>query len=417
MTQTVTPGKRAGRVSIPSSKSVAHRLLICAALSHEESVLTLEGMSKDINATISCLTSLGACFNQNTDNEISISPVNGGDEICSLNCGESGSTLRFMMPVAAALGRKATFLMSGLLPNRPHDVLINVLGQHGVKVEKIGDTLVSEGKLTAGTFEVPGNISSQYISGLLFALPLLDRDSVIDIQGKVESSAYIGMTEDAVKAFGISYTKEGNKYFIPGGQKYCAPSHFTAEKDWSNAAFFLCMGAISDKGITLTGMNMSSRQGDKKIVDILEQFGADIKITDGDIFIKKGELKGITVDAAEIPDLVPTISALAQGAEGTTRIINAQRLRFKESDRLKTTADMLNALGGAVSETEDGLVIEGKTELAGGTIDPANDHRIAMSAAVASCICKGEVIVPGSECVEKSYPDFWRDFYSLEVMQ
>ena len=417
MTQTIVPGKRTGTVSIPSSKSVAHRLLICAALSHECSTLTLEGMSKDISATISSLTSLGAEFENSTKNEIRISPVKGGTEVCSLCCGESGSTLRFMMPVAAALGKKATFLMSGLLPSRPHDVLINVLGQHGVRVEKIGDTLVSEGKLTAGTFEVPGNISSQYISGLLFALPLLEGDSIIDISGKIESSAYIGMTEDAIKAFGITFRKEGNKYFIPGRQKYSAPSHFTAEKDWSNAAFFLCMGAMSDKGITLTGMNMSSKQGDKKIADILKQFGADIEIADGDIHIKKGDLKGITVDAAEIPDLVPTISALAQGASGTTRIINAQRLRFKESDRLKTTAHMLNALGGAVTETEDGLIIEGKPELGAGTIDSANDHRIAISAAVASCICTGDVIIPGSECVEKSYPDFWRDFYSLEVMQ
>ena len=416
MNQTVCTGERYGEVSVPSSKSATHRFLICSALADKKTVLTINGLSKDIMATINCLTALGATFTFSDSGRVEITPI-ADKKIRDKNlyCGESGSTLRFLLPLVGVLGRSVTFHMEGLLSKRPHDALINVLAKHGQKFVKKGNLLQVSGKLQPGLYEIPGNISSQYVSGLLFALPLLDEGSTIVVHGNVESTAYIYMTENTISEFGIKYKKSGHMYDIKGGQKYKAPKDEIVEKDWSAAAFFLCLGALSEKGVTVKGMNLNSIQGDKKIVRILKDFGANVKENENGITVKKGKLKGMTVDASEIPDLVPIISVVASVASGETIIKNAGRLRFKETDRLKTTKNMIDALGGNIQETEDGLIITGKRKLSGGYAESAKDHRIAMSAAVAASVCKNEVTVLNSECTDKSYPDFWEDFMSLGV--
>lgn len=477
MNYTIKPGARSGRVSIPASKSYAHRQLICAALavnmSGRETVIECDGMSKDILATAECLKRLGAgidiedgCIvvsagagafsglrrsNQSgasSDAEHAsgesyeaVLPCNESGEAI-LPCNESGSTLRFMLPVAAALGARARFEMADGLAARPVDALLNVMTEHGVQVTKGRNCISIEGRLSAGEYSIPGNVSSQYISGLLMALPLLDGDSSLKVTGTIESADYIKITEDTLRSFGVKLTTQcvantadsinstigdnsadinsdtveadvatGRYYIIPGNRIFTSKACMSVEQDWSNAAFFMCMGALSKEGITLEQMPLNSVQGDRAIMQVIEDMGAEIckDCSDGtcQITVRRKSLTGITVDASAIPDLVPTIAALASLCEGTTRIINAQRLRIKESDRLRTTANMLKALGADVTELDDGLIIEGKKSLAGGTVDACNDHRIAMAAAVAACGCTGDVTVLGAECVAKSFPAFW----------
>lgn len=417
MIQTVSPGARSGTVWIPASKSCAHRMLICAALSDGKSRLLCDGISKDIAATVQCLTALGAQITQGEPNVFEVTPVGEAPKgRRELHCGESGSTLRFLLPVVGALGADAAFCMEGLLPERPHNALTDELCRHGMHIEKDKNRLLCSGQLRPGDYVIAGNISSQFVSGLLFALPLLGGDSTLTVTGTIESSDYIAMTESARTAFGVTSEKEGNRYFISGQSRYTA-ADAVIEKDWSNAAFFLCMGAVSPQGITLPGLCAASVQGDRRILNILRSFGADVTVADGSVTVRKNKLIGQTVDASEIPDLVPTIAALASGAEGITVIRNASRLRFKESDRLQTTAEMLSALGADITQTEDGLRICGKTHLSGGTVNAHNDHRIAMAAAVAACHCTQDVTVNGAECVAKSYPRFWEDLKQTEVQK
>ncbi len=413
MDRVVRPGLRTGKVNIPASKSQVHRLLICAALSGRSTTIRLDGFSKDIVATADCLRALGASITV-TEEEISVQPVQPASGLCELRCGESGSTLRFMLPVVGALGADAVFVMEGRLPQRPLAPFDEELCSHGMELRKEGDRLYCSGKLHSGRFTLPGNVSSQYISGLLMALSHVEGDSELEITGPLESSAYITMTEDALRLSGIRFTKEGNSYHIPGGQTGALPEVCNAEGDWSNAAFFLCMGALCEEGISVGGLAFDSSQGDKGVLDVLRAFGASIE-KDGDRIVarKSGKLQGTVIDAGPIPDLIPTLSVVASVAEGETRVIHAERLRLKESDRLQTTADMLSRLGAEITETEDGLIIHGKPALQGGTISAFGDHRIAMAAAVASCVCQEEVTVQGSESTAKSYPRFWAHLDAL----
>ncbi len=416
MNYRVAAGQRSGTVSIPSSKSYAHRQLICAAFSESSSNVICQGLSKDILATVSCLNSLGARIDVSDNGVISVDPTaEQTADVKHLYCGESGSTLRFMLPIVGALGEQAMFHMEGRLSKRPLDDLTDVLISHGMKITRCENGLSCSGKLTSGTYQIPGNISSQYVSGLLFALPMLSGDSVLTVTDSIESADYILMTEDVIRRSGIDFEKNGNTYMIPGNRYYRTPETVTVEPDWSNAAFFLCMGAMSDTGITLENLSPDSMQGDRRILSVLEAFGAKISITCNGVSVCKNTLSGQTVDASDIPDLVPTVSALAALAHGTTRIINAGRLRYKESDRINTTADMLKSVGADVEETEDGLLIHGKPYLNGGAVDANNDHRIAMAAAVAAAGCVTDVTVNGADCVDKSYPDFWKTLEALEV--
>ena len=414
MNQTVHPGSRTGTVSIPASKSQAHRLLICAALGLAPAEIRCRGISKDIAATIGCLNALGAEIAVSGDC-ITVKPVTAVPEgLCRLPCGESGSTLRFLLPVAGALGAEAVFHMEGRLPQRPLRPLDAVLTAHGMTIRQKDDLLYVGGQLRPGDFALPGNVSSQYISGLLLALPLLNSGSTLAVTGELESAAYVTMTEDALRRGGIALRKSGASWHISGGQRCRFPAQLSAEGDWSNAAFFLCMGALSPEGVTVRGLDLASSQGDRAVLNILAAMGAKISAKDDTVTVRRGTLTGVAIDAGPIPDLIPVLCVTAAGAEGDTRIFNAGRLRLKESDRLRTTAALLTALGGSVEEQPSGLIVHGRGRLAGGTADACGDHRIAMSAAAAACICERDVTVTGSECVSKSYPRFWEDLQALK---
>ena len=415
MRQSVVPGPRSGCIRIPASKSMAHRLLIAAALGSEPKLLHFDGFSNDIGATIVCLRALGAEITELGGGDWRVAPVETAPaEECSLFCGESGSTLRFLLPLTGILGVSAVFHMEGRLPERPLEPLRSILCAHGMKIERSGGLLHCSGHLTGGTFEVPGNISSQYITGLLTALPRAARRSSLQVTGPVESAAYIAMTEQVLHLSGVRFEKSGWTYSIPGGQVFALPERLTVEGDWSNAAFFLCMGALSPEGVRVEGLNAGSAQGDRAVLDILREMGAEADCTEDAVTVRHGHLHGVTIDARPIPDLIPVLSVLAALAEGETSIEHAGRLRLKESDRLASTAAMLCALGADVQELPDGLVLRGVPQLTGGTVDACNDHRIAMAAAVAASGCREKVVVRGSECVNKSYPDFWRDLDGLK---
>ena len=414
MKRTITPGARTGRVRIPASKSQAHRLLICAALGEEKTEVVCDGISADIAATAKCLSALGAAVEE-TEAGFLVSPIKKVPEgRCELYCGESGSTLRFLLPIVGALGVQAAFHREGRLPQRPLAPLDSVLTAHGMTLSEDGDLLLCSGQLQAGNYEIAGNVSSQYISGLLMALPRLAGESRLTVTGTLESAAYVAMTEDALRLSGVEFSKNGASYAIPGGQRFRLPARTAVEGDWSNAAFFLCMGALAKEGIRVEGLNLKSSQGDRGVLDVLRAFGAAVSEEENAVTVRHGTLRGVMVDASPIPDLIPVLSVVASVAAGETRVENAYRLRLKESDRLQSTANLLRALGGRVEEKEDGLVITGVPALRGGETKTQNDHRLAMSAAVAACAAMGEVTVDNDACVAKSYPRFWEDYGSLK---
>jgi len=414
MRRRLAPGARCGCVRIPASKSQAHRLLICAALGERETRLVCDGISRDIAATIDCLNALGAQIDVHAGGEILVRPIREvpeGERV--LRCGESGSTLRFLLPLAGALGAQAAFHMEGRLPERPLAPLDAELAAHGMTIRREGALLYAGGALRPGAYRLPGNVSSQFVSGLLMALPLLEGESRLELSGTLESAAYVAMTEQALALSGIRVEKSGQSFIIPGPQRAALPELVRVEGDYSNAAFFLCIGALSPLGMKVMGLPGRSAQGDRAVLELLRGFGAELLWDDGAVLIRRGELKGCVIDASPIPDLIPVLSVVAAVSEGETRIVNAARLRLKESDRLSSTTQMLRALGADVTELEDGLLIRGRESLSGGTVDACGDHRIAMSAAVAACAASEAVTVQGAECVEKSYPRFWEDFDQL----
>lgn len=406
------PFTPSGSVSAPPSKSDVHRAIICAALSRGKCTISPVALSNDIKATIGCIEALGAV----TSIKDGVLTVDGTElfenRTALLDCGESGSTLRFFIPVAALGGVKAKFVGKGRLPQRPIGIFTDILPQKGVNCETEGGLpLRISGKLQSGRFEVPGNVSSQFITGLLFALPLLKNDSDIVLTSPVESAGYINMTIRTMSKFGVEVQKTDFGWHINGGQRYI-PHNYITDGDWSQAAFFMVSGAINGE-ITVENVNQSSAQGDKQIVNLLEQFGAKVIQTDVSVTVKSQPLHSITIDASQIPDLVPVLAVCASFAEGITRIINAQRLRIKESDRLKTTAEFINSLGGNVNELEDGLEITGVPKLSGGNTDGFNDHRIVMSAATCAAGLDGEIICTDALSINKSYPEFFNDYNSI----
>ena len=414
MNRTVSPGPRSGSVRIPASKSQAHRLLICAALGREQTTIFCDGMSDDILATADCLRALGAEIREEPG-ALAVTPIRrvpGG--LCRLPCRESGSTLRFLLPVTGALGAEAVFLREGRLPERPLAPLDRELTRRGMRLSSAGAELFCSGRLAPGDYTLPGDVSSQYISGLLLALPLLPGDSRLTVTGRRESAAYIAMTEDALRRAGVSVEAGSAGYVIPGGQTFSLPETLRVESDWSGAAFFLCMGALSPEGVLVSGPDPASVQGDRGILDILRSLGAEVELRREGVFVRRGSLHGTVVDAAPVPDLIPAVCAAAAAAEGETRIVNAARLRLKESDRLSSTAAMLNGLGAEIEERPDGLIVRGRPFLRGGTADSQGDHRIAMAAAVAASVCREPVTVLRSECAAKSYPRFWDDLDGLK---
>ena len=395
----ITPALLHGDVQIPASKSCAHRALICAALADGRSVLSGITMSKDIEATISAVTALGASVTVN-DNTVTVRGISSPSEKADIDCNESGSTLRFIIPVAAALGADTTFYGRGRLPERPIDIYIRELGKNGITFDYQNTMPFSvSGRLHGGIYEIEGNVSSQFITGLLFALPMLEEDSDIILTSHLESHPYVDITIDTLRRFGISVDETAKGFHIAGGQKYI-PHDEKIEGDYSQAAFFFVANALGSK-INVGNLCENSAQGDKKILDIISQM------------CYNGSMGSYRVDCSDIPDLVPILAVLGTFGSEPSVIYNAQRLRIKESDRLITTAAMINALGGNVEETGDGLIITPAEKLHGGTVDGAGDHRIVMAAAVAATRADGEVIIRGAQAAEKSYPDFFKDYTKL----
>ncbi len=410
----VYPSNLSGTIKAIASKSCAHRLLICSALSDKQTFISCEESSEDIDATARCLNALGARIERAADGFM-VNPLNL-DNITKnavLDCGESGSTLRFMLPVACALGADSTFLMGGRLPERPMTDLIDALTSHGCTLCADGAELKTSGRLYGGSFTIPGNVSSQYVSGLLFALPLVQGGGVIELTGEIESKNYILMTLEALDAFGVKAERGEKSFTVKAGAKYVSPENVGVEGDWSNAAFWLCAAAMGRIELKCTGLNANSIQGDSEIAEIISRFGAKVEKNGDTVTVTPRELHGIEVDAKNIPDLVPAIAAVASVAKGRTVIKNAARLRIKESDRLYTVSKTLSELGADIEETADGLIINGREELKGGTVDACGDHRIAMMAAIAAARCQKAVHILNAEAVRKSYPAFFEDYMSL----
>lgn len=409
----IRPGKLLGTIDAMPSKSHAHRVLIAQKLSQlqgqiKEDALEIPTFSDDIDATKNCLIQLDK-------------------EMPFLDCKESGSTLRFMLPVAMALKDEAVFIGSGKLPYRPLSPLKEEMEAHGCtfymgsKDQKVSDKYKEictvTGKLEPGEYSLTGNVSSQFITGLLFALPLLNGDSTLKLTTKLESAGYVDLTLDVLKAFGIkvglTYSEEGFEvYHIQGNQRYIEPDSLAVEGDWSNGSFWLMCGALGGS-VTVRGLSLESSQRDKEIIDVLKAMGADIVVGDGITISCPNGLKGTDVSVAQTPDMVPVLAAAMALADGHSMITDAERLKIKESDRLKTVYDFLHKLGADITYGGTGLSFTGKPRLNGGEVDSHNDHRIAMAAAVASCGCKSAVTITNAEAVRKSYPNFFEDFASL----
>lgn len=405
MSVTLLPGALSGAISAPPSKSMAHRLLICAALSPQPVTLLLPELSGDTAATARCLKALGAGLFP-AEGGLTVGPFSTTAEPCLLPCGDSGATLRFLLPLTGALGRSAIFRMSGRLPQRPNEPLEQALREHGMSIERRGDSLMCSGRLSPGEYVIRGDISSQFVSGLLMALSALEGPSHLTVTESMESAGYVDMTVRALRMSGADIEADGRGFKIPGGGLSLRGRH-SVEGDYSAAAFFLCAGALAGGGVRVRGLSVDTAQGDRAIVPLLAGFGAKVTNDGESVTVKKQALRGMEIDAAQIPDLVPALSVVAACAQGDTLISGAARLRYKESDRLASLARMLNALGGTAEERADGLLIRGGG-LRGGIVETRGDHRIAMAAAIAACVCESPVTVDDGDCVNKSWPGFWQ---------
>ena len=400
------------KISAISSKSEAHRFLICASLGDAPVEMICTDTNADIDATAACLNSLGASISRKGDSFF-IEPIKKVNKNAVLDCNESGSTLRFMLPLAAALGADCSFVMRGRLAQRPLSPLYEMLENNGISLGKQGiSPLDIKGKLGAGEYSIAANVSSQFISGMLFALSICNGESKLRLEGKLESAPYVEMTLDALNAFGaeIKFDSKTNTYTVNGKEKLHSPKRVTVGGDWSNAAFFLAAGAIGKDSVAVTGLDVNSRQGDREMLEILKKMEAKFEIDGDEITVFPSKLCGVDIDASQIPDLVPILATVASVANGKTTIYNAARLRLKESDRIESVCAMLTSLGADIASTDDGIVIVGKEKLCGGSVDSYNDHRIAMSAAIASLVCENAVQISRFEAINKSYPSFAENF-------
>jgi len=412
MKAVLKPSVLRGRLAAVPSKSDAHRLLVCAALADRPCELRLPFGSADIEATVRCLRALGAAFDRSGE-ALFVTPMGRPAPNALLPCGESGSTLRFLLPVAAALGSSARFTGEGRLPERPLGELLICLRAHGAVFDREKLPLAVSGALSGGEYTLPGDISSQYVTGLLLALPLLARDSRIRLDSPLQSAGYVEMTLSALARFSVSVIRRADGFFIPGGQRFRAPKGaVVVEGDWSNAAFFLAAGALG-AAVTVTGLNPDSRQGDKIVTDLLIKFGARVRREGDAVTVSPGRLRGQTIDLGDIPDLLPPLAVVAAAAGGETRFLNAARLRLKESDRLSAVAEMLRALGAEAEEGPDFLTVHGGKRLRGGTADSRGDHRIAMAAALAAVLSDGDIVLENPAAVMKSYPNFFSDYQRM----
>lgn len=385
----IEPAKLHGSICAIPSKSQAHRLLICAAFADEPTTLLCPQTNRDIEATANCLRALGAGITR-LANRYVVHPISCLPDCPTLPCQDSGSTLRFLLPVVGALGGEAIFQMTGRLPQRPLSPLWEEMERMGCTLSRpTADTIRCSGRLQPGDYAISGSVSSQFISGLLFALPLLSGRSKLTVLGKLESAPYVRMTVSAMERFGLN----ASEFAFYGPCNYHSPGTVTVEGDWSNAAFFLAANALGSP-ITVQNLDPASPQGDRACAELLPKIRQNIAIS-----------------AADIPDLVPILAVTAAANQGAV-FTEIGRLRLKESDRVASVVDMLHALGGAAEATESTLTVFG-TGLRGGTVDSRNDHRIAMSAAIAATVCREPVTILGAECVEKSYPNFFEAYRAL----
>lgn len=409
-------GNLSGAVVPPPSKSQAHRLLICAALGANECSVACHAMNDDLAATTACLNALGADITYR-DGVFRVVPIGRVTKGTLLDCGESGSTLRFLLSVAASLGAEATFTGHGKLPYRPNGALYDTLSGHGITFERHSTDaelpVTCRGTLQGGRFGLQGSLSSQYLTGLLFALPRVADDSEIEIVGGLASASYVEMTLDALRRSGIEIEKRGDIYNIRGGQRYMLPPTVTVETDWSAAAFWLVAGVVGGSPLTVRGANRASLQGDRRIVEHLRRMGAFIEFDGDDVVAMPSQLFGAELDCMDTPDLLPILSVAAAAADGETLFTNVGRLRYKESDRLAAMQKTLASFGIASRVGEDTFTVYGGKVVAATPVDSFGDHRIAMSAAVLSTIADGITEIKGVECVAKSYPAFLDDFVRL----
>lgn len=418
----IIPSKLKGKVLVPSSKSMGHREIICAGLAEGTSIVDNISISKDIEATCRCLKALGVKIESVASSfagRTALKIIGTGKIFANssaVDCGESGSTLRFFIPLGAMLGEPFTFVGHGKLVSRPLQAYYDIFSEQAIDYTNESGQLplTVNGRLQAGTYRLPGNISSQFVSGLLFALPLLEGDSVIELTSSLESASYVDMTLSCLAKYGIKVINENHqRYFISGGQRYQAHNS-NVEGDWSQAAFWAVGGALG-KGVTCEGVDFDVLQGDRVIVDIMKSMKAVLHQEGFSLHIEGGKTQGTTIDAADCPDIIPVLTVLASVSSGRTEIINAGRLRIKECDRLAAISRELNKLGAAVTELPEGLIIEGTPEgLKGGAeVDAWNDHRIAMSLAIAAQCCSEPIVLTGAGSVSKSYPEFWQDYQSV----
>ena len=410
----VQPGRLCGTLAVIPSKSVAHRLLIAAALCDAPTRIACAGTSRDIEATARCLTALCADIGQD-EAGFDVRPlgvIQGGQ----LFCGESGSTWRFLLPVACALGANSTFHLEGRLPQRPMDALYQALEGQGIRmVDKGTPSVQALGLLRGGVFTLPGDVSSQFISGLLLAAPLTGVDCTIVVEGPLASRPYVDITLQALQLFGVQAHWQGNSLLVPGGQRYVSPGPLSVEGDWSNAALLLCGAAAGRGDLTLTGLPAGSAQGDRVIVDMLRRFGARVQQGADSVHVQGGPLHAATVDINDCPDLAPAIALLAAAAEGRSQLSGISRLRIKESDRVRSILHTLNTLGVSAHAEDDSLFITGGP-VTGGVCPGWDDHRIVMLAALLGGQAAGDITILGAQAVHKSYPRFFEDMAGLGIV-
>ncbi len=421
MNVTITPTLLHGAVIPPPSKSQSHRLLLAAALADGTSTLTNVAFSQDIQATVRCLEAVGAAVRQE-ENRLAVTGLAGraasGGQLPRLDCGESGSTLRFLIPVALVVRGGGVFTGHGRLMERPQEPYFDIFREKGISYEQQDGTLTISGQLTPGVYTLPGNVSSQFVTGLLYALPLLPGNSEIRLTTPLESQGYVDMTMDALKQFGVMVEYDGDRTFRVPGNQTGHPADMTVEADWSNAAFWYAAHGLGCK-LEIQGLNACSCQGDMRIVAFYAALCGEKLAQEAGVVLphprQPGQRRALELDVSQCPDLVPPLAALAAlTPDCDTTIANAARLRIKESDRLSTVTEVLTALGAEVEEHADHLVIAGKDRLPGGvTVSGHNDHRIAMMAAIAAASCAAPVTITGAECVRKSYPSFWEEYARL----
>ena len=410
---TLHPGRLIGELRVPPSKSVAHRAIICAALAKGESMVSPVDVSDDMRATLACMTALGAYWKREND-ALRLSGQAFANKPCpDMDCLESGSTLRFVIPLSLALAKGGVFHTKGRLKERPLGPYEAIFQKQGISFEKTADGFCAKGILCAGQFDLPGDVSSQFVTGLLLALPLLQGDSQINITSPMESEGYVQLTLDVMNAYGVTvHKKDACTFVVPGGQSY-QPCNYTVEGDDTQAAVLLCAGALGSQ-VTLKGLSPASHQGDRAVAGILEQMGASVCVSDSAFTVKPGPLQGIVIDGGQIPDTLPMLALTMCLSEGESRIENAGRLRHKECDRLFATVRELTKLGADITSQGDTILIHGQESLTGDvSVSSYDDHRMAMMLSIAALHCKAPITLDNPACVKKSWPSFWEDYLQL----